>query len=1107
MEGVIDADVPLDYAAFQFLPTQNRYEAFVCHDRKIEIVASGLLEQLMLELPEVKNFHPEEEGDSFKLQLPENLRGSAWFTKSTLARFLHIVGAPESLEICKTIRDEMSQLEEARRFHLELYAQGHQEYPGTGETDGYNTKDGEQTLKLDSQTMSSDATKNELLRAMDLRLTALREDLAASFAQAAGFTCSTKQIADLVAFCEHFGAMDLRNSLSKYLALGEKDQVAEPQSEQSKFSPDSRNDSGKMTNLGAQECSPVNTFKAIKYGASPAKAAQVERQSSTGSEESSNSSDEDQSFSERSRPLVRSASSRRSASPMRRIQIGRSGSRRAAALTIKSLNYFPARERLSSNRDGAGNSSEDEDSVQPPKKPESNVRRMSVQDAISLFESKQRDQTTDLQKKKSADVSVSTNKAVLRRWSSGMGDSSTQCPSENASEGAVQITTDNLVTGEMQKNSAEVKPDHDFIGESLNPNKTAETGALVAKGERKTSRPTDRRVDILVVHAEEDDERVTDSAEWSQKKEAELSQMLKMMENKPVRYRNMTTASRSQEFPSEKRGGFYDHYKQKRDEKLRGENLGKRAEKEEQFKALQDILDQRKAEMTSKVAGIAGKQNTLGKPRKSQKNPSPPMLPKKETLKPAVSRKASPKASPKPSPLPATRKSWPSAPSPKTSGPTPTKTPNGISSAGTTPTRRKSQPTPSPTRTNPKLERSQQQQKSTKATQIETKRSLKGQEEKKQQATTRSDKISKTKALPAAGDGSELVPTKPSFYNKVTRKGSVVPLESKPFLRKGSGIGPGVGPGVVKTKASQSDESLRNSGNLNKAQEEVVADTPKPVTQQQEEDVVPPVSDVTDLEPEASVHCHQNCEQTENCDQFVAEGDSCKKTTEFPVEMQSDEVSTISPNAWVEIEEHPELPVSCDNDINPTQIANPTNVVSVTSSSPRVRHSLSQMLQEDNGDPEIIEWGNAENPPAMVYQKDAPKGLKRLLKFARKSKGEANVTGWSSPSVFSEGEEDAEESKAASKRNSDALLRKAALQASFGDSYNVGNSDKRAMDNTTTIHDLLSAQSNISKISAQSSHKLSEGNISAAATSTKATRSFFSLSTFRSSKSNETKLR
>lgn len=52
--------------------------------------------------------------------------------------------------------------------------------------------------------------RNELLRAMDLRLTALRTELATSFCKAACSICSTKEIFDLAKFTENFGGTDLK---------------------------------------------------------------------------------------------------------------------------------------------------------------------------------------------------------------------------------------------------------------------------------------------------------------------------------------------------------------------------------------------------------------------------------------------------------------------------------------------------------------------------------------------------------------------------------------------------------------------------------------------------------------------------------------------------------------------------------------------------------------------------------------------------------------------------------------------------------------------------------------------------------------------------------
>ncbi|KAK9128181.1 hypothetical protein Syun_016978 [Stephania yunnanensis] len=851
-----------------------------------------------------------------------------------------------------------------------------------------------------------------------------------------------------------------------------------------------------MTDGLVPEASSANAAKHVKYCASPAKAAQVERQSLSGSDESS-STDEDRQNTERSRSVIRSASPRRSASPMRRVQIGRTGSRRPTAVAIKSLGYIPSRERIPSSRDATGKSS-DEDSCDPPKKTEYNVTRISVQDAISLFERKQRDQNPELQKMRSSvDTSVSVNKSVLRRWSAGMGDSSTQCQPESAFEGSNEKTEYSLADGESKANAAEVKHESDFNDEIVNPNETTNSEELSATGESGLSYSADNMEDAVVAPTDEIHDKVKPSDEWSRQKEAELNQML-------LRYQSMVMSNtKSQELPSEQRGSYYDHYKQKREEKLRGKTSGKQPGKEGQV--LQENLNKKKAGLPTKNVVVASKQESFGRPRKPQKDLTP-IQPKKDVSKPAL-KKTSPKA-----PLPAARKSWPSAPSSKTAVRTPPKTPNSTSSVGSAPVRRKSLPISSPSKPSPKTERPEQL-KPIKKTPDEKKKDLKGQEGKKP-VVKKSSNVAKTKPQTMTEESSSNASAKQSFYSKVTRKGSVVPLESKDsklFLRKGSRIGPGVGP-VAKKKAPRSDETLQNSVCLITVHDEVAVEIPNLVTQQEEGDLDLPVSDTAALESEVSVNSQEKCENMENHSQFVSETQAnFANAAESPVDIQSDEVMTISPVAWVEIEEHPEPPVLCNSD--EPQIPMPTNIVP-SASSPRVRHSLSQMLQEDNGEPEIAEWGKAENLPAVGYQKDVPKGLKRLLKFARKSKGDANTTGWSSPSVFSEGEEDSEEPKAASKRHAEVLLRKSAQANGFGhqksllvSTYNGGYSSMRSMDSVQP-HDFPSGKSTTRKYSAQGSHKLQEGrDVSAGATSTKASRSFFSLSTFRSSKSNEGKLR
>lgn len=565
MEGGLDADSPLDYANIQVFMTQNRYEAFVCGNNREEKLAVGPLDQLLPHIPGLKALQGEGSFANLKLELPGNVNCAAWFTKSTLNRFLDIVGSPDVINITKVIEGEMSQLEEARKFHLSLYSQGHQGKFEDDGTAGHNSNEMAPLVKPEVPVASSDSSKSELLRAMDLRISALRGELAAAFSQAAAATLSNEEVADLAKFVQHFGAADLKNSLCKVLELSRKSQSDDlPRDDKPSFERVSRNDSGRNSNWTSQPAKLPHTETPVKYGVSPAKVAQLERQSSTESGESSDSSDEDQTSAERSRALIRSATPRRSASPMRRVQIGRAGSRRAPALTIKSLNFFPARERTLSQRDVAGDSSE-EGSEQTSTKTENHVRRMSVQDAINLFERKQRDQTADSQLRNSlANTSLNGTKSVLRRWSAGMGESSAQSQHHIDSDDSIPVACKDEGDREFSNGLKEAKSEADLVPGDQSKVETAEVDVPVERLAEKTSKD---QADTDITQRGEINERLTSSAEWTRQKEVELNQMLKkMMESQPTKSRRQST-SRNQKLSSEQRGGFYDHYKEKRDEK------------------------------------------------------------------------------------------------------------------------------------------------------------------------------------------------------------------------------------------------------------------------------------------------------------------------------------------------------------------------------------------------------------------------------------------------------------------------------------------------------------------------------------------------------------
>ncbi|XP_076885755.1 uncharacterized protein LOC143535361 [Bidens hawaiensis] len=191
----MEFDTPLDYAAFQLSPKHSRCELFVSSNGNTEKLASGLVKPFVTHLKVVEE-QVASSVQSIKLEVDKRKNVDSWFTKGTLERFVRFVSTPEIVELVITLDAEMSQLEAARR----LYSQGSSE----------------------SNIGIADATKKELLRAIDVRLTAVKQDFDTACARAASAGFNHETVTDLQLFAERFGAARLNEACCKYLSLYER---------------------------------------------------------------------------------------------------------------------------------------------------------------------------------------------------------------------------------------------------------------------------------------------------------------------------------------------------------------------------------------------------------------------------------------------------------------------------------------------------------------------------------------------------------------------------------------------------------------------------------------------------------------------------------------------------------------------------------------------------------------------------------------------------------------------------------------------------------------------------------------------------------------------
>lgn len=200
------SDTLLDYAVLQLSPKRSRCELLVSSDGFTEKLASGLVKPYLdhLKFAEEQAAHSVQ---SIRLEIDRRRNAETWFTKGTFERFVRYVGMPEVLEMVNTFDAEMSQLEAARK----IYSQG------TGDQ-RMDSQGGDGTSVIGA----ADSTTKELLRAIDVRLSAVRQDLTTAYANASASGFNPYTVSQLKHFAHQFRAHRLNEACTKYSSVYER---------------------------------------------------------------------------------------------------------------------------------------------------------------------------------------------------------------------------------------------------------------------------------------------------------------------------------------------------------------------------------------------------------------------------------------------------------------------------------------------------------------------------------------------------------------------------------------------------------------------------------------------------------------------------------------------------------------------------------------------------------------------------------------------------------------------------------------------------------------------------------------------------------------------
>ncbi|KAE8674176.1 putative Sequence-specific DNA binding transcription factor [Hibiscus syriacus] len=372
------SETHLDYAEFQLSPKLSRCEFFVSSNGNTEKLASGSVKPFVTHL-KVAEEQVALSLQSIKLEVEKRGDSETWFTKGTLERFVRFVSTPEVLELVNTFDAEMSQLEAARR----IYSQGAGEQP-CGASGG----------DAAGMMAATDATKKELLRAIDVRLNAVQQDLAAASARtsAAGFNSDT--VSELQQFADWFGAHRLNEACTKFMTLCQR-----------------RPELISRRNPGVDD--------------------QVVR-ASWGSDMSIDDPDEDQVGSHVNSRPHQPSKNKRQEQPLQPNTMQTQHHMDQSKPATSEQSKLSSTTQLRSQNENKEEEKKEEGAMEsPPSQISQPGRRLSVQDRISLFENKQKESSSSGGKpitvgksvelrRLSSDVStapVVAGKAVLRRWS------------------------------------------------------------------------------------------------------------------------------------------------------------------------------------------------------------------------------------------------------------------------------------------------------------------------------------------------------------------------------------------------------------------------------------------------------------------------------------------------------------------------------------------------------------------------------------------------------------------------------------------------------------------------------------------------------------------